>query len=135
LRKIGYGVLSALLVASMATTASASKPLDGQSPPVEAGHKVTICHATSSATVARSWRIITVDVASSGGRQKLRGHVRHLQHPKRDGRLDVIPSFTYGGDTFAPVVNGPGNAEQWEAFVALRPRAADCLGVVTPPPT
>jgi hypothetical protein len=134
-KKIGYGLVSALLVASMATPASASKPLPGQGPPVERGHKVTICHATSSVNVARYWRIITVDVASSGGRQKLRGHVRHLEAAKRGGRLDVIPTFTYGGDTFAPVVNGPGNAEQWAAFVALRPRATDCLGAVTEPPT
>jgi hypothetical protein len=135
MRKIGYALMAAVLVASLAAPASASKPLPDQAPPVERGHKVTICHATSSVKVSRFWRIITVDVASSGGRQKLRGHVRHLEDAKRDGRMDVIPTFTYGGDTFAPVVNGPGNAEQWAAFVAIRPRAADCLGVVTPPPT
>ena len=102
---------------------------------MEAGHKVTICHATSSSNPAQYWELITVDVASSGGRHKLEGHVGHLQKTRKDGRLDVIPSFTYDGVPFVPDGNGPGNGDQWADFVALQPEAADCLGVVTPPPT
>ena len=133
MRKVSIGLAAAVLVVSMATTALASKPLDGQDPPVESGHKITICHATSSSKPARYWRIISVDVASSGGRNKLRGHVRHVENAKKDGRLDLIPEFTYGGATYAGA-GDPGNSEQWDAFLALNPRGSACRAEDEPPP-
>jgi hypothetical protein len=125
MRRISIALLTVALVVP-ATTALASKPLD-EAPPVEAGHKITICHATSSGQTRNYWRIITVDVASSGGRQKLRGHVRHTEHAKRAGRLDVIPAFSYGGIGFAGRTD-PGNDEHWAMFLALRPAGLACLG-------
>ena len=79
MRKIGIGLTTAVLIAAFAAPAWASKPLSA--PPnsgnIESGHKITICHATSSSNPVQYWEIITVDVASSGGRKKIEGHVGH----------------------------------------------------------
>lgn len=125
MRRISIALLTVALVVP-ASTALASKPLD-EAPPVEAGHKISICHATSSSQPRNYWRIITVDIASSGGRQKMRGHVHHSEHAKRAGRLDVIPAFSYGGVGFAGRTD-PGNGAHWAAFVTLRPAGLACLG-------
>lgn len=127
MKKLSAGLAAGLLVATMATTALASKPLPDQGDPIVAGHKVSICHATSSSNPKQYWEVITVDVASSGGRNKLRGHVGHTENAKKGGRLDVIPAFTYDGVTFDGA-SDPGNSEQWEAFVALDPEAEACQG-------
>lgn len=125
MRKISIALLTVAFAAT-GTTALASKPLD-EAPPIQAGHKITICHATSSSRPKRYWRIITVDVASSGGRQKLRGHVHHAEHAKKAGRLDVVPAFSYDGVGFDGRVD-PGNTGHWDAFVLLKPAALACLG-------
>ena len=59
-------------------------------------HKVTICHATHSAT--NPYVAITVDVSSAGEAQSLRGHREHSD--------DVIPTFVYDGVTY------PGQNDQ-----------------------
>jgi hypothetical protein len=85
-----------LLVGALAAPAAASKPSD--SPDLEGGHRVTICHATSSSNPANFWHVITVDIASSGGRDKLMGHLEHAREPnKKDERGDAIPQFSYPG--------------------------------------
>jgi hypothetical protein len=85
-----------LLVGSLAAPAAASKPSD--SPDLEGGHRVTICHATSSSNPDNYWQVITVDIASSGGRNKLMGHLEHAREPnKKDGRGDAIPPYSYPG--------------------------------------
>jgi hypothetical protein len=111
----------------MATTALASQPLPDQGDPVVSGHKVTMCHATSSSNPKEYWEVITVDVASSGGRSKLRGHVGHTEDPKQDGRLDVIPGFTYDDISFGGATD-PGNDDQWEAFLEQNREAEACGG-------
>jgi len=63
------------------------------SPP---SHKVTICHATHSAT--NPYVAITVDVSSAGEAQSLHGHREHSD--------DVIPTFVYDGVTY------PGQGDQ-----------------------
>jgi hypothetical protein len=129
--RIASGLTAAILVAAMAGPTLASKPLPGQQPPVEAGHKVTICHATSSSHPAQFWEAISVDVASSGGRHKLAGHVGHTADANNRGRLDVIPAFTYGGIAFAGNGNGgAGDLDQdgildWDAWQAADPSNAE----------
>jgi hypothetical protein len=59
-------------------------------------HKVTICHATNSAT--NPYVAITVDVSSAGEAQGLHGHREHSD--------DVIPTFVYDGVTY------PGQGDQ-----------------------
>lgn len=59
-------------------------------------HKVTICHATHSAT--NPYVAITVDVSSAGEAQILHGHREHSD--------DVIPTFVYDGVTY------PGQGDQ-----------------------
>jgi hypothetical protein len=54
-------------------------------------HKVTICHATHSAT--NPYVAITVDVSSAGEAQILHGHREHSD--------DVIPTFVYDGVTYS----------------------------------
>ena len=122
MKKCSAGLVAGVFVATMATTAFASTPLLDQDEPVVSGHKVSICHATSSSNPEQHWEVITVDVASSGGRNKLRGHVGHTEDPKKDGRLDVIPAFTHDGIDFDGS-SDPGNDAQWEAFLALNPYA------------
>jgi hypothetical protein len=96
-RRIGIGLTAALLGASLAAPAAASKP-QSPTPGLEGGHRVTICHATSSSNPDNYWIVITVDIASSGGRNKFEGHYQHANEPnKKDGRGDAIPSFAYPG--------------------------------------
>jgi hypothetical protein len=127
MRRSIAGLAAGVLTATMGATAFASAPLPDQDSPVESGHKVSICHATSSSNPAQYWEVITVDVASTGGRNKLRAHIVHTGDPKQDGRLDVIPTFTYDGVTFDGA-SDPGNAEQWDAFVEASGGAAACEG-------
>lgn len=96
MRKIMIGLSGVLLVASVAAPAAASKPRQ-PTEGLEAGHKVTICHRTSSTKTAKAYRVITVDIASSGGRRKLMGHLRHTLELNNRGRADFIPGFTYPG--------------------------------------
>ena len=94
-RRIGIGLTAALFIAAVAAPTLASKPATPNSGLV-GDHKVTICHATSSDT--NPWLVITVDIASSGGRNKLIGHLEHAKDPnKQGGRGDVIPPFSYPG--------------------------------------
>lgn len=136
MRKIGIGLTAALFMATVAAPAIASKPLDNQASPVESGHKVTICHATSSAATHQFWEAITVDVATTGGRNRLNGHVGHTDEPNNRGRLDVIPGFTYGDyDPYLGASN-PGSGDldddgmlDWEEWAALNSEdAAACMG-------
>jgi hypothetical protein len=97
MRRMTIGMTAAVLVAALAAPAGASKPV-ADTEGLEGGHKVTICHATSSSNPDNFWHVITVDIASSGGRNKLRGHLEHANDPnKKDGRGDAIPAFTYPG--------------------------------------
>jgi hypothetical protein len=116
-----------ILAAALTGPALASKPLPGEDPPVENGHKVTICHATSSSNPKQFWEAITVDVASSGGRHKLAGHVGHAEDANNRGRLDVIPEFTYDGVLFAGH-SDPGNGADWAAWQAADPENAIAAG-------
>jgi len=106
----------------VAVPALASKPLPEQSDPIESGHKITICHATSSAATHQFWEVITVDVASSGGNgiNKALGHVRHIDedYAKKNGRLDVIPEFDYGDHHFDGN-SDPGSQIEWDEWSAL----------------
>ncbi len=94
--KIGIGLTAALFVAAVAAPATATKPSEPDV--VGDGHKVTICHATSSSRIEHGWIEITVDIASSGGLDKVMGHKEHaLGRPNNRGRTDVIPRFWYEG--------------------------------------
>jgi hypothetical protein len=106
-RRIRIGLTAAVLVTALAAPAWASKPQDGTEG-LSGGHKVTICHATSSSNPDNYWHEITVDIASSGGRNKLMGHLEHANDPnKKDGRGDAIPPFSYPGfDPFPGVGQG-----------------------------
>ncbi len=139
-RKIGIGLTAALFIAAVAAPAIASKPLAGGSDNIVGGHKITICHATSSAATHQFWEVITVDVASSGGLKKLQGHVGHsafsaLSEPNNRGRFDVIPSFTYANLSFDGAsdagsgdLDGDG-ADDWDEWADLNPEdAAACEG-------
>ena len=130
MRRLGIGLSVVILAAALTGPALASKPLPGEEPPVDNGHKVTICHATSSSNPKQFWEAITVDVASSGGRHKLAGHVGHAEDANNRGRLDVIPEFTYGGLTFDG--NGdPGDWADWDEWAAdpeNEDAALACLG-------
>jgi hypothetical protein len=139
-RRIGIGLAAALLIGAIAAPAMASKPLG--SPPnsdnVESGHKITICHATSSSNPVQFWEVITVDVASSGGRNKLEGHQGHTEDANNRGRFDVIPEFTYGPDTYIGNSNpGTGDIDEdgtpdWEEWQEADPEngasAVLCVG-------
>jgi hypothetical protein len=134
-RRLGIGLTAALFIAAVAAPALASKPLDGGSDNIVGGHKITICHATSSAATHQFWEAITVDVASSGGLKKVQGHVGHTGDPNNRGRMDVIPSFTYGLDTYSgwsDAGNGDldGDSESdWAEWATLNPEdAAACIG-------
>jgi hypothetical protein len=130
MRRIGISLTAVILAAALAWPALASKPLSGQQPPVEGGHKITICHATSSSHPAQFWEAIRVDVASSGGRHKLAGHVGHTADPNERGRMDAIPAFTYGGVTFVGASDpGIGDLDQdgmadWAEWQAADPSNA-----------
>jgi len=123
-RRLVIGLTAALLIGAVAVPALASKPLLEQDPPVEYGHKITICHATSASVSnpAQWWEIITVDVASSGGNgiNKALGHVRHIDedYAKKNGRLDVIPEFDYGDHHFDGNSN-PGSQSEWDEWSKL----------------
>jgi hypothetical protein len=137
-RRLGIGLSVIILAAALTGPALASKPLPGQEPPVENGHKVTICHATSSSNPSQFWEAISVDVASSGGRHKLAGHVGHAEDANNRGRLDVIPRFTYDGVTFDGNDDpGIGDRDQdgvadWDEWQAADPEfaaaALACVG-------
>lgn len=116
LRRIGIGVSALILAGAFASPALASKPLPGQPSPVESGHKITICHRTSSNNPGNYWLAITVDVASSGGLNKLEGHDGHTTSANNRGRLDVIPAFTYGSDSYAGA-SDPGNWGDWYDWI------------------
>ncbi|MBT8197705.1 MAG: hypothetical protein HKO87_09770 [Acidimicrobiia bacterium] len=73
-RRLVAIITAAVLVLSLAGVASATPRTGGE-------HKVTVCHATSSAT--NPWVIITVDVASTQ-------HRAHDNHVHKDGREDII---------------------------------------------
>ena len=62
-------------------------------------HQVTICHATHSAS--NPYVTITVDVASIGDAQTLRGHLQH--------DADVIPPYTYSGPDGSFSFGGQGD--------------------------
>ena len=96
MRKVGIGLTAALLAASLAAPAAATKPSE-DTDNLSGGHRVTICHATSSSNPDNYWLVITVDIASSGDFNKLMGHLEHANDPnKKDGRGDAIPPFSYG---------------------------------------
>ena len=80
------------------------------SPALGAGGKVSLCHATSSATNP----LVLIDVSVAGA---YNAHMRH-----HDGR-DVIPPFTWKGKTYS---------QNWDA--AGRTLLANgCDATVTPP--
>ena len=54
-------------------------------------HKVLVCHATSSAT--NRYVGVVVDIASTGGLNKLMGHMRHVTHPNKKNGPDYIFPF------------------------------------------
>ena len=76
-------------------------------------HKVTICHATASAT--NPYVVITVDIAS------IVGDAGHGQSGVNEG--DIIPPFAMDGYVYA--------GHNWDA--AHYPAAGCCLPGVTPP--
>ena len=101
MRTIPIALAAASLVAAMAAPALATRPTDPDV--VGDGHRVTICHATSSNNPDHYWNEISVDIASSGGLTKLMGHREHaLGEPNNRGRTDVIPAFTYDGVGYGP---------------------------------
>lgn len=92
-RKFAVGFLSVAFVLVMSNQAYATKP--------NPEHKVTICHATSSAK--NPYVRITVDVAS------ILGPHGHNGHPK-----DIIPPFNFGpGEVYAGK-NWIGGYVTWE---------------------
>jgi hypothetical protein len=100
---MSIGFTAGFLIAVLAVPAVATEPSDDSSG-LQGGHMVTICHATSSDDPADFWQVITVDIASSGGPNKLNGHLEHASDPnKRDGRGDAIPEFSYGGQSYGGV--------------------------------
>lgn len=89
---------------ALATIATLATPALG------AGGKVSICHATSSATNP----YVLIDVSVAGA---YNAHIRH-----HDGH-DVIPPFTWKGRTYSQNWDADGRALH----------ANGCDGVVTPP--
>lgn len=75
MRRIIAIVTACLLALSLAGSASAT-PRDDNGE-----HKVTVCHATSSAK--NPWVVITVDKASTQERA-------HAKHVHKDGRTDIV---------------------------------------------
>ena len=126
--RLGIGLTAALLIAGVAAPALATPPTDPDV--VGDGHKVKICHATSSSHLVQYWEIITVDIASSGGWNKFQGHLEHIENDKKLGRTDVIPEFKYGTETFGPYGDS-GNLTQWDEWLdATDDEGLACLGQV-----
>ncbi len=111
MRKILVGLSAALLLAAVAAPVAATKPLPIQedSPATDAlaGHKVTVCHATSS--LKNPYVFVVVDIASSGGLDKVMGHRMHVEELNKKGWADAISAFTYNGDFYEAQSNGDQN--------------------------
>jgi hypothetical protein len=91
----------ALLAASLALPVAATPPGDGGGA-LEDGHKVTICHRTSSSDPVNGWVIISVDISSAGGLRTLANHLHHTDDLNNRGRSDYIPAYEYEGASFGP---------------------------------
>ena len=89
LRKLLTTLTGSAAAAAMMTGAAATAPAEGD------GHKVLICHVTSSE--GNPYTVIEVDVAAFDGD----GANDHSQHKAPDGRTDVLydEDNGCGGDT------------------------------------
>jgi hypothetical protein len=100
----------ALLAAAAATAvlvlaAGLVIPLAANATQPDPEHKVTLCHATQSAS--NPYSLVTVDVAAvlDGGHGDHTGPIFDPSVPKQDGWGDIIPAFDFGPGEQYPGMN------------------------------